>query len=349
VGGQKHEGEGRVGSGSRPAFRLATAALVAVSLVAAGTAAGTRPDEAVSNARVAVFFYPWYGTPGRDGAWRHWDQGGARPPSSIASAFYPARGPYSSRNRTVLAAQLREIRAAGVDEVVASWWGRGSPEDSRLPVIRSVALRNGLALALHVEPYTGRTPATVAADVAYARSLGVRDVYVYAVHDAAAEAWQAALAGAEGVRLFAQTTLVGFAARAGFDGVYTYDVRVHGGDKLGRLCEQARRVSLLCAPSVGPGFDARRAVGDPAVKRRRRGQTYDAMWTAALRARADVVTVTSYNEWHEGTQIEPARAQSGYASYDGAWGRRGRDAQRAYLDRTAEWTARFRASGVPNQ
>jgi hypothetical protein len=67
------------------------------------------------------------------------------------------------------------------------------------------------------------------------------------------------------------------------------------------------------------------------------------MWQAAIRAAPDVVTVTSYNEWHEGTQIEPARAAGGpYASYDGAWGLRGAPAQRAYLDRTATWVSRLR-------
>jgi hypothetical protein len=77
------------------------------------------------------------------------------------------------------------------------------------------------------------------------------------------------------------------------------------------------------------------------VKPRRGGKTYDLMWKAALSAGADVVTITSYNEWHEGTQIEPARARAGYAGYDGAWGRRGLDAERAYLDRTAFWVARL--------
>jgi hypothetical protein len=68
------------------------------------------------------------------------------------------------------------------------------------------------------------------------------------------------------------------------------------------------------------------------------------MWRAAVRAKPDVVTITSYNEWQEGTQIEPARTQIERAGYDGAWGRRGRTAQRAYLDATAAWVTRYRAS-----
>jgi glycoprotein endo-alpha-1,2-mannosidase len=71
------------------------------------------------------------------------------------------------------------------------------------------------------------------------------------------------------------------------------------------------------------------------------------MWRAALQAGADLVTITSYNEWHEGTQIEPARAHRAsrrqYLGYEGAWGTSGPASEPAYLDRTAYWTARTRA------
>lgn len=33
---------------------------------------------------------------------------------------------------------------------------------------------------------------------------------------------------------------------------------------------------------------------------------YDAMWAAAARVRAPIISITSFNEWHEGTQIEVA-------------------------------------------
>ena len=69
--------------------------------------------------------------------------------------------------------------------------------------------------------------------------------------------------------------------------------------------------------------------------------TYDNLWTAALAAKPDMVTITSYNEWGEGTQIEAAAPHSGYRSYDGAWGLVGTAAQSAYLMRTAYWAGRF--------
>ena len=66
------------------------------------------------------------------------------------------------------------------------------------------------------------------------------------------------------------------------------------------------------------------------------------MWRGAVRARADLVTITSYNEWHEGTQIEPARAgRPGYESYQNAWGLRGRAAEKAYLNRTSHWVRKL--------
>jgi hypothetical protein len=100
---------------------------------------------------------------------------------------------------------------------------------------------------------------------------------------------------------------------------------------------------------VAPGFDGTRGTTFRKVVSPAAGERYDEMWRGALAAGADVVTVTSWNEWHEGTQIEPAVPHcfpDGYCSpgYEGIYGRYGTDAPRAYMDRTREWAQLFRST-----
>jgi glycoprotein endo-alpha-1,2-mannosidase len=296
--------------------------------------------------RVSIFYYPWYGNPARDTGWEHWLMPGS--PTDVASNFYPVRGLYSSSSEPVVRAQMREIAAAGVQEVVSSWWGWGSPEDLRLPLVIKEAHAAGLSVAVHIEPYPGRTIQTVRADIDHLRSMGITRFFVYRPFDIPVEDWAALRPEEDGIQLFAQTTLVGKAQAGMFDGVYTYDVLLWGGDTFSRFCAQAHHLGLQCLPSVGPGYDGTRATADLRTKPRRNGATYDGMWRSAIRSGADAVTITSYNEWHEGTQIEPARsrpsgaaAAATYESYDGAYGLSGRAAQDAYLDRTAFWARAF--------
>jgi glycoprotein endo-alpha-1,2-mannosidase len=64
------------------------------------------------------------------------------------------------------------------------------------------------------------------------------------------------------------------------------------------------------------------------------------MWQAAADAAVPFVTITSFNEWHEGSQIEPAVAREidGYRYPDYAGG------EDEYLRRTAEGVERLEAS-----
>ena len=292
-------------------------------------------------ARTAIFFYPWYSNMRHDGEYMHWTQGGHTPPFDLASQFFPMRGPYSSGDPRVLRAQMADIAGAGIDEVVSSWWGRGSLEDQRLPAVIRTAKRRHLQVGVQLEPYLGRTIESIAEDLVYLRSLGLRDIYIYSTKDFPAEDWSQLTSQPMGLRIFGQTSQVGFAAHAGFTGFYTYDILLFDGSKFDRFCAQARAMRILCAPSVGPGYEASQATGDTRVKPRLLGDTYDSMWKAALDADADVVTITSYNEWGEGTQIEPAGRGGRYESYNGTYGLRGRHAARAYINRTAYWTSQF--------
>ena len=71
-------------------------------------------------------------------------------------------------------------RATGVGTLVVSWWGFDSPENERLLLVEQAATRYGLEVAIHVEPYRGRTAARAAEDIEKLRSEGgSTDFYVY--------------------------------------------------------------------------------------------------------------------------------------------------------------------------
>ena len=248
---------------------------------------------------------------------------------------------------------MAEIRDAGIDEIIVSWWGRGSPEDSRLALVVGALGRTGSpSRRISSRMPAGRSRArwpTSPTCVSTGSGRSTSTARSTCRSPTGRRLSRALHAG--GATLFAQTPLVGAAAAAGFDGIYTYDIVTYGGSKFARLCAEAHARHLLCAPSVGPGYDARRGSGDPVVKPRRQGATYDAMWRAAITAHADRVTITSYNEWHEGTQIEPAatapwHGRYRYLSYNGAWGLHGHAAEGAYLARTRYWSDVFRSTSL---
>jgi hypothetical protein len=198
---------------------LRHAVAVGVAALAFAPAAAAQPLP-----RTAIFFYPWYGTPRLDGGYQQWQQNGHVPPGDLYSAYFPANGVYSSSSMQVLDGQMAEIARAGVAEVVSSWWGTGSPTDARLPSVIKAARRHHLAVAVHIEPYPGRTPASVAGDIARLSGLGITDFYVYDAESDPAAAWAAVRPAIPNLRIFAQTGHVGFAAAGHFDGAYTYDI-----------------------------------------------------------------------------------------------------------------------------
>lgn len=112
----------------------------------------------------------------------------------------------------------------------------------------------------------------------------------------------------------------------GFDGGYTYfasPVTSHGADPRHwrDMSAEAAARGLMFVPSVGPGYNDTkiRPWNGAATRSREGGGAFARAWRSALGADPAAVTITSYNEWGEGTQIEPAESgRPGYAAYDEA-------------------------------
>ncbi len=100
---------------------------------------------------------------------------------------------------------------------------------------------------------------------------------------------------------------------AGFDGYYTYfasDGFTHGSSSRNwdSLARYAISNEALFIPSVGPGYiDVRvRPWNGQNTKHREHGGYYEQSFKAALAVKPPIISITSFNEWGEGTQIERA-------------------------------------------
>jgi len=71
---------------------------------------------------------------------------------------------------------------------------------------------------------------------------------------------------------------------------------------------QAHSTQKIWAAGVLPGYDDTRIPGRTGtyIVPRNNGTTYNESWTGALASKPDWITITSFNEWFEGSMIEPS-------------------------------------------
>lgn len=304
-------------------------------LALGGHAAFAQAEDLCSRAH--IFYYNWYGAPPFQAQYVHWPQGEHRPPKDVGSNFYPQLGAYSSTDPAVLKQHMAWIRQARVGVLSLTWWGQDSYEDRGVLAVLDAAADAGLKVNFHLEPYPGRTPDSVARDIDYILKkygdhrafyhcdFGRRGAifYVYESLKHSATEWRPVTdqlhARYPSLLLIAQTSNLEVVTQGGFDGGYTYDGLApfkHEGF-VDRWAEQSRSFATagkIFIPSIGPGYWDDRAVpvgsaDEPASARTRdngHATTYSHAWAAALKGDPQIITITSFNEWHEGSQIEPA-------------------------------------------
>lgn len=272
--------------------------------------------------------------------------GAHKPPLDIGANFYPELGPYSSRDPDVIDKHMKIIADINIGVISVSWYPpgladeNGLPTDKMIPVLLEAAHKHGIKVCLHVEPYEGRNASNFRGFLAYVNKeygshpayykvkRGGRQLplfYVYDSYRLTVEEWQKILSVSGNLTVRAtdlDAVFIGLVVEykhrvdiktAGFDGFYTYFAA--NGFSYGSswknwksLASFAYKNSLMFIPSVGPGYiDTRvRPWNSKNTHARRKGLYYESAWKTAVGAPASFVSITSFNEWHEGTQIEPA-------------------------------------------
>uniref|UniRef100_A0A1B6DUQ7 Mannosidase endo-alpha n=1 Tax=Clastoptera arizonana TaxID=38151 RepID=A0A1B6DUQ7_9HEMI len=295
-----------------------------------------------------------------------------QPPHDIGSNYYPLLGCYSSKNASIITTHMKQIRNAGIGVIIVSWDPYEDASDKLLKQLLNIAQDHELYVALHILSYRDRSPKNLYTYIHYITNHYVphpaylklskngKLLPVYYIYDSflhPASEWKELLSIKGNISIrgskydgFFIGQLVDIHHRyeikkSNFDGFYTYSAC--NGLSYGstwknwkKLRSFAKQNKLEFIPSVGPGFIdvAVRPWNNRNIRHRRHGNYYDVAWRSALNSQPTIISITSFNEWHEGTQIEPAipkkNAEFTYFDYEP-------EGPLFYLNLTKWWILRF--------
>lgn len=279
--------------------------------------------------QVLAFYYGWYANPSISGQWFHWPEG---------TAHQPALGQYDSHDPRTVELHLGQAKAAGITGLVVSWWKPGDFEDQGLPLVLDTAARVGMKVSLYCEtakPRAAPKPEETAREIvallekhgshpAWLR-VGARPVlFVYsrALNELGLGGWASVIAEVKtkyrGGACFIGDAISRDASKV-FDGIHSYNPTEQTANlTAAEIREWARRTypkwvaaarARISCVTVIPGYDdtrLKRPAPRPTTSRNG-GETYRVLWEEAIRARPNWILITSWNEWHEGSEIEPSK------------------------------------------
>lgn len=299
----------------------------------------TRRDRRFENVprQVLAFYYTWYGTPERHGKWVHWGRVDPERFDISMSTHYPAKGAYDSHDPAIIDWHIDLAKQHGVTGFIATWWGQRTFDDRAFEKLVQRANEKDFHVTIYWETAPGQGQAQIdraaddllyvlrryAGEPSFLKVDGRPVVFVYGrvMQEMPLSSWPAVI---QRVReSYGDFLLIadGYDAAYArlFDGVHTYNICswVEGKtpEQLRELSRKsfadavglARRHQKISCLTVIPGYDDTK-IRKPGINAQRLGgQTYQVLWEEALAADPDWVLITSWNEWHEGSEIEPSR------------------------------------------
>ncbi len=280
---------------------------------------GTVLAQSENDRLTLAFYYTWFD----ENTWS---------PSQVPDM--PTR-PYRSRDRATIERHVVQAQASGIDAFVASWWGpqeENNQTETNLSTLLDVAQAQGFYATVDFELtspfYTGQADIVAALrhlldthvqHPAFLRYSGKPVIFFWRQQNYDIATWAAlrqqvdpthtTLWIAEGVDLAYQDV---------FDGHHLYNITwnpftdpVSTATKFSRKIDEyniAHGTDKLWIATVMPGYDDTHISGRPGAYAypRQDGNYYRHTWEAAIASNPDMIVITSFNEWREGTMIEPS-------------------------------------------
>lgn len=319
----------------------AVAAAICLTALGIGGAMPARGADRPGRApkQVLAFYYGWYGNPEVSKQWHHWKNVDVTRKHIDESTNYPALGPYDSHDPKVVDLHCRQAKEIGITGFIVSWWTQGDFHDQGMPLILDAAKKHGIKITVYYETVPPRGAPQISGavnDLTYITSkyghhpawLKVNRkpvVFVYgrALGELKLDGWKQALAEFSTRNPHGAVILgdqISANAAQVFDGIHTYnptgltkgksldEIRAWAKTTFPQWVNTAGPDRIACVTII-PGYDdsvqPSRKPPRP-ITARYNGDTYRAMWQEAIAANPDWVLITSWNEWHEGSEIEPS-------------------------------------------
>ena len=325
---------------NRFGWRAALLLLLGIFLASGSLPAPARADG--GERLVLAFYYNWFD----ENSWG---------PNKVPDQPAP---PYVSRDRGVMARHIDQAKAAGIDALIVSWYGpqvQNNQTETNLRVMLDEAAARGFRVGVDFEvtsPFYRNAGdvqaalktliATHAQHPAYLRSNGKPVIFFWRQQRFNTGTWAAIRAAVdpnhdtiwieEGVDVSPLSV---------FDGHHLYSVTWNPPTDMAYTANKfAKRVRGYAAragapkvyvATVMPGYNDRKTGrGNAFAVGREDGAYYARSWQAAIGSAPDWIVITSFNEWPEGTYIEPSQAYGNL-----------------FLNLPAQWSAVFRGSAPP--
>lgn len=305
--------------------------------------------------KTLAFYYGWYGNPSVSGSWVHWENVETEKKQIGNSTHFPTLGAYDSNDPKVIEQHCLWAKQAGLDGFIVTWWRPNDFHDKGLPRLLDAAAKHGLQVCVYYEVVPdvndihsivkdfGYILNTYGNHPAYIRIQDKPVIFIYsrALGQVSMIQWVEVLDKVNKTYppgVFAIADQLSRMASRLFDGIHTYNIcgQLEGKpvSEIGSIVEgiyqppfnDADSYQRLTCLTVIPGYDDTK-IRNPGINTQRfNGDSYRQQWETALKMNPHWVLVTSFNEWHEGSEIEPSEEHGDL-----------------YIQLTAEYTRRFKA------